>query len=116
MFETAAVGRAPYASALHFWAHGLAAYLEACGAGRYFDAVAGGGLCDAGRHGEASQALARMCGGRLQWGGPYYQTYRMIDQPVFQSYVAESSARYRAFFWEAAGWAESDLCQLEGRD
>jgi hypothetical protein len=111
VFETDAVGRAPYASALHFWAHGLAAHLEACGAEQYFDAVAGSGLCDAGCAGDAARALSRACGARLRWEGPFYETYRMVDQPVFQSFVGESRVRYRAFFWQEIGWAESEFCQ-----
>ena len=111
LFETDAVGRAPYASALHFWAHGLAAYLEATGAADWFDALAGHGLCEAGGERAAQDALERACGTKLRWGGPYHETYRMIDQPVFRSCVGESSTCYRAFFWEQTGWAESEFCE-----
>ncbi len=107
VFESAATGRAPFASALHFWAHGLASFLEADGKADLFDAVAGGGLCDAGRDAAAGAALQRLAGDRLRWGGPYYETYCMVDQPVFQSYVGESQTCYRAFFWQAPGWTAS---------
>ncbi len=107
VFESEAIGRAPFASALHFWAHGLASFLEADGRADLFDAVAGGGLCDAGRDAAAGVALERLVGDRLRWGGPFYETYCMVDQPVFQSYVGESPSRYRAFFWRAPGWTES---------
>lgn len=104
MYESEETGRAPFASALHFWAQGLANFLEASGEGEFFDGVAGGGLCDAGHEAAAGAALARLCGDRLAWGGPYYETYRMVDQPVFQSYVGETSSCYRAFFWQAPDW------------
>lgn len=116
MFETGDVGVTPYASALHFWAHALAAYLEAGGADAYFDAVAGGGLCDAVGDGLAERALARVWGDDPDWGGPFYETYRMIDQPVFQSYVGESRTCYRAFFWEDREWVTSRFCESPGAE
>ena len=103
---------APFATSLHFWGHALRAFLEAHGRSELFEALAANCLCEAVAGAEVGAALAvaaphaeaplRLGGGDLWRAG-----YRMIDQGVMVSWVAESDREFVASFRADRSWLET---------
>lgn len=107
--ESSDIGVQGFATALHFWAYGLRAFLDARSESPHFLAIAGQALCEVVEEAAARDALAAVALGRAAWPEAFVETYRMVAQPVFRSYVGESTTRYCAFYWAAKQWDESEF-------
>lgn len=104
--RTRTVNRPPFATSLHFWAHALRAFLAERGRVDAFEALAASCLCDATDEPALAPALAAL-GARVDAQlspDSYRMGYRMIDQDVLVSWVAESEDEFLAVFWTHPGW------------
>jgi hypothetical protein len=107
--RTRHVHEPPFATSFHFWAYALRAFLEGQARPDLFEAMATHGLCERVGGETAVEAFADLVGRMstrdvgldvegLQAG------YRMIDQDVVVSWVAESKGEQWAVFWARPAW------------
>ena len=112
------VHRPPFPTSFHFWAHALRALLAAHERADAFRALAGNGLCEAVSGARVGEALERVAG---RMAAPvalprrdYLRGYRMIEQDVLESWVAEGADAFVALFWVRPRWlAEARHVALE---
>lgn len=96
--------RAPLASfttAFEFWTHALCVWLLRAGVAERFEPIVGNALCEPASAAELRAALASR---RIDLRAPFSHAYRMLDQDVVESWVIETDAELRAFFWEDLDW------------
>lgn len=107
--RTQQVHAPPFATPLHFWAHALRAFLADRGRPELFEALAASSLCEA-IPGERVEAMFRTLAERLsppvslQDGKPFVGGYRMVDERVLVSWVAERRQELVALFWARPDW------------
>jgi hypothetical protein len=114
LHRSACRNEAPFATALHFWAHALRAFLEAEGRPDLFEAMATHALCKRVEVPELARGLAgaaaRVAGAPvLPAEAGLRLGYRMIDQEVMESWVAEHDDELLAVFWVRSGWLAGAL-------
>ncbi len=107
--RTRRVHLAPFATPFHFWAHALQALLANEGRSDLFEAMATHALCQVVEAEEVGPALAALAGRMtsrpaLAPDGGFRRGYRMIDQDVMCSWVAEAQDEWFAAFWMRPDW------------
>ena len=126
--RTRRIREAPFATSFHFWAHALRAFLAGEGRPDLFEAMATHALCQVVEGVAVGPALAalsaRGASPGLPESGPrpgrepvreregasraeYRVGYRMIDQDVMCSWVAEGDQEFVAVFWTRPDWLAS---------
>lgn len=96
--------RAPLASfttAFEFWTHALRVWLLRAGVAERFEPIVGNALCEPVSEAELRGALASRS---VDMRGSFANAYRMLDQDLVESYVIETDAEIRAYFWEDLDW------------
>ena len=106
--RTRAVNRPPFATSLHFWAHALRAFLVERGRMDAFQPLAVNCLCEATEESAihtALEALGERVDASLVADDEGFEIgYRMIDQDVLVSWVAEREDEFLAVFWARPDW------------
>ena len=96
--------RAPLASfttAFEFWTHALRVWLLRAGVAERFEPIVGNALCEPVSEADLRGALASRS---VDMRGSFANGYRMLDQDLVESYVIETDAEIRAYFWEDLDW------------
>ena len=96
--------RAPLASfttAFEFWTHALRVWLLRAGVAERFEPIVGNALCEPVSEADLRGALASRS---VDMRVSFANGYRMLDQDLVESYVIETDAEIRAYFWEDLDW------------
>jgi hypothetical protein len=102
----------PFATSLHFWAHALRAFLERLGRPELFEALAAHCLCEAAPGDRVAASYQELSAGFSPAGAPeaeprFLRGFRMIDEDVLVSWVAECDDQFVALFLARLDWVES---------